>query len=230
LTVATLILALFLIFPTGWTIRNRSEAVSAGAGGSSRALHTLAHGTYPGFIYKDPRWKYFPYRDDPQIAEYTSSLGNFTRIFWQRFKERPLRHVVWYTFEKPYYIWSWNILQGMGDVYIYPIRQSLFTTNSLANTVRVGMKVIHPFLMAACLGGLLLLLARLKKGNLTSADKEVAILVLVMLYVTLIYTIFACWPRYSVPFRPVFYLVASWSIASLWRTVRSRPGLNNQGE
>ncbi|GBE14887.1 dolichyl-phosphate-mannose-protein mannosyltransferase [bacterium BMS3Abin14] len=219
---AVSILAIFLVFPAVWNIRNSSDSISAERSGSQRALNTMAHGSYPGFVYKDPRYKYFPYREDPQIKEYTSSVGNFLRIFRERVAKRPVRYILWYTFEKPYYLWSWNILQGKGDVYIYPVKQSLFTMNSLANADRIAMKIAHPVLMAACLGGIFLFVFQLGSGKKIFTSSKIAELFLVMLYITFIYTVFAPWPRYSVPFRPIFYLVASWSIASMWGVIRNR--------
>jgi hypothetical protein len=44
--------------------------------------------------------------------------------------------------------------------------------------------------------------------NITSA----MLLSLILIYYTVLYTIFAPWPRYSVPFRPFFYVWAIWSI------------------
>ena len=216
ISLATVIIVSFLIFPAAWTIRNGSKTISTEHTGTSRALITMASGSYPGFIYKTPKFKYFSYREDPLFREFTSSPKMFLQIFWKRFRERPFRYFIWYTLEKPYYTWSWNILQGAGDVYIYPVKQSLFMTNSLANGIRIIMKVTHPMLMAACLAGFLLFLWQTWKGNISTKDKMIARLFVFMLYFTLMYAIFAPWPRYSVPFRPIFYLTASWSIAGFF--------------
>ncbi|NJL60252.1 MAG: hypothetical protein HC887_12100 [Desulfobacteraceae bacterium] len=73
-------------------------------------------------------------------SEFSSSLSSFSKIFWSRFQERPIRYISWYLFEKPYYFWSWNILVGQGDVYIYEIKKSLYQTSAAANFTREIMK------------------------------------------------------------------------------------------
>ena len=41
-------------------------------------------------------------------------------------------------------------------------------------------------------------------------------------YFTVVYSVFAPWPRYSVPLRPELYLLAAWSVAALVRRVALR--------
>ena len=107
-------IAVFLLFPIGWSIRNKVSLPPGALTGSGRVMTGLAFGAYPGYIYKNPEWRYYPYRDDPEWEEFRGSLSGFFRIFRERFKERPVRFIVWYLFEKPYVLWRWNILQGQG--------------------------------------------------------------------------------------------------------------------
>ena len=37
--------------------------------GSGRAITSMSHGAYPGFVHKDIRFKYYPYREDPMHLE-----------------------------------------------------------------------------------------------------------------------------------------------------------------
>ena len=119
-------LIVYSIFPVGWGIRNKVNVPSDALKGSVRLKIALAYGAYPGYFYKNPLNKYYPYRDDPQWEEFSSSIKGFSKIFRERFIERPLRFIVWYLFEKPYILWSWNILQGQGGVYVYPVITSLY--------------------------------------------------------------------------------------------------------
>jgi 4-amino-4-deoxy-L-arabinose transferase-like glycosyltransferase len=207
-----LLLLVFIIFPLGWQLRNLISIPAGAPKGSSRAISTMSHGTYPGFIYKDSRYKYFPYREDPMQPAYGESMDNFVKIFSGRFKERPIRYLSWYLLEKPYYLWSWNILQGQGDVYIYPVISSLYTKSTFADWTRVVMKLLHPFILILALFGTILCLRRYRKtSQRMNLDSTPFFLFTLCLYYTLLYTVFAPWPRYSIPFRPELYLLALWT-------------------
>lgn len=207
-------LIIFLLFPATWTWRNHNLSSEA-AQGSSRAISTMSHGAYPDFIYKDKKFQYFPYREDPMQTLFGSTFENFSKILFERFKERPFRYISWYVFEKPYYLWSWNILQGQGDIYVYPVKSSLYTTNNIANVLRIFMKILHPFIVLAAFIGIIVFLY----GK--NMEKHVFLPFVIIVYYTALYTVFAPWPRYSVPLRPELYLFAIWTCSTL---LRSRSG------
>ena len=206
-------LAVFIIFPVGWSIRNHISLSEKAQSGYNRALNTLTHGTYPGFIYKNSAYKYFPYREDPRQPEFSSSVNALTSILWERIKKRPLRYLSWYLVEKPYYLWSWNILQGQGDVYIYPVTTSLYFSSKWANVTRIFMKVLHPFILIfAVIGFILWFKGVTTIETKTKNDLIQSILFIILIYYTLLYTLFASWPRYSVPLRPFLYIWSLWSL------------------
>jgi hypothetical protein len=205
-------LAVFVLFPLGWSIRNHLSLPENAAKGSKRALATLSHGAYPGFVHENPKYKYYAYREDPRQPEFSSSIGSFAAIFWERAKDRPLRYLSWYLIEKPYYLWSWNILQGQGDVYVYPVRTSLFYRSAAANAARTVMKALHPLILLVSLAGLVLFVPGVRRFPRIPEERAVAmILFCILIYYTLLYTVFAPWPRYSVPLRPFLYVWALWS-------------------
>lgn len=123
------------------SFRNKIFLPSIAPTGYSRLISTMSHGTYPDFIYKDPNFKYLPYHEDPMQPEFGSS---FREILWARFKKNPLLYMKWYFLEKPYYLWSWSILQGQGDIYVYPVKTSLYMTSNIACISKVTMKFLHP--------------------------------------------------------------------------------------
>ena len=209
-------LLVFFLFPTGWMLRNTLNVPASSMSGANRALATLSHGAYPDFIYKTPAFKYYPYREDPEQPEFSSSLQNFGKIFWRRFKERPLRYTSWYLLEKPYYLWSWDMTQGQGDVYVYEVKESLFTKSAVANYIKMLMKVLHYGWLVLCLLGFFALFRRPPKAK---QELPVVLIFSVLIYVTVVYTIFAPWSRYAVPFRPFFYGAGSWA---LWLLITSR--------
>lgn len=209
-------LVVFCLFPLGWMIRNKTNVPPRATQGKQRALMTLTHGTYPGFVYKDPAYKYYPYKEDPKQPAYSASFSNFARIFWERFRERPARYLTWYLLEKPYYLWSWNILQGQGDVYIYPVAKSLYQRVQAANMTRELMKHLHPvvLLLAVFAFPLFCFKHRRDTTGLSVTDTPVLPLVTLMVH-TLIHMIFFSLPRYSISFRPELYLCALWALAVL---------------
>ena len=221
-------LSVYLLFPVGWTIRNNISLRPGSPTGSSRLISTLSHGAYPDFLYKKPEFKYFPYKEDPMQPEFGSSFHSFKKILWSRIKKHPFKYITWYLFKKPYWLWSWNILQGQGDIYIYPVIKSLYMSSYLANISRVIMKVIHPILLVLALTSLpLLFYTGQRKDNNESGVYQHILLFIICLYFTAIYTIAAPWPRYSVPLRPELYLCSIWSLQILYETYVRKKYSNN---
>ncbi len=218
-----LFLLIFALFPAGWTIRNHISLSTDAPSGVSRFISTLSHGAYPGFIYKNPQYIYFPYREDPMQPEFGSSFQSFNKILWGRYKEKPLRYIRWYVLEKPYYLWSWNILQGQGDIYIYPVTTSLYLSNYYANLSRQIIKNLHHVFLILALVGIILMFIVGQKGNNKKDAINIYILpFIICIYYTAIYTISAPWPRYSVPLRPELYLCSIWCVQILVERIRKR--------
>lgn len=213
---------LFLVFPVTWTMRNTVSIPEEGKTGKSRALATLTHGTYPGFVFKTEKNKYYAYREDPEQPAYHESLSNFIRIFLKRFLRRPFRYMSWYLFEKPFYLWSWNILQGQGDVYIYRVSQSVYTVSACAALTKHIMRFLHPFIVMIALIGMFLFIRDVIRKKQKCESNTPCYLFAALVYCTGIYTLFACWPRYSIPFRPALYICAVWSSIELWNLAKER--------
>jgi hypothetical protein len=213
-------LAVFMVFPIAWLAR--SAGLPEGAPrGSRRAVTTMSHGAYPGFTYKDPNFRYYPYLEDPLQPAFGSSLRDFTAILYKRFRAQPLRYVTWYLIEKPYYLWSWDNLQsqfgekttkGQGDVYVYPVEQSLYHISPTAEFSRKVMKALHPGLLILAAAGIPFAIRRFSKKTRERMPPDLpTFLYAINIYYTLLYMVFASWPRYSVPLRPELYLCALWS-------------------
>ena len=172
----------------------------------------MSHGAYPGFVYRSDAYKYFMYREDPEAELFSSSLGGFWSVLSRRAAERPLRYASWYFLEKPYYFWSWGILQGQGDVYVYPVVRSLYSLNRAADATRVLVKLIHPGVLVLGLAGMLLGLTGLIRRR-AAVPQAAELLALTALVFTLVHVIFAPWPRYSVPLRPELMLLVAWALS-----------------
>lgn len=215
---------LFSLVPAWWLYRSSQLPVDAPRG-SQRALATLSHGAYPGFVHKDPAYKNYPYREDPRQPEFSRSLSGFAGILWERFKQRPVRYISWYLFEKPYYFWRWGNLQsykgtvvpkGSGDVYFYPVKTSLYMTSRLADVSRQCMRYLHPVILLLALASIPLAWANCRHMQAGQDLSRTPVFMLTIgVYYTLVYSIFAPWPRYSVPLRPVLFICAAWSAAAI---------------
>ncbi len=224
-------LLVFLLIPLGWLYRS-SQLPENAPRGSKRAIITLSHGAYPGFVHKDPNYKNYPYLEDPRQPEFSQSLNNFSRILWERFRQRPARYISWYLFEKPYYVWSWDNLQshkgtvvpaGRGDVYFYPVKTSLYMTCKLADFSRQFMKYLHPLVLLLALSGIPLIVIKSRQRETGNFISHTPIFLLAVgIYYTIIYSIFAPWPRYSVPLRPELYICAVWTAADIGKRISLR--------
>lgn len=216
--------ASFAVFPVAWSARNHLAEVEESLSGKQRAMNTLTHGTYPGFVFRDPVYKYYPYKEDPEQPEYADSIPDFLSIFGRRVKERPLRFLSWYLLEKPYYLWSWNILQGQGDIYIYPVVESLYSKSRFAKATRVVMKGLHPVLLLLILFGVTQIVRECRLRRCASILSVPTIPYVVLAYFTMIYSVFFPLPRYSIPLRPLLYLAGIWAIWTLILTLIRRRG------
>ncbi|MFP4477419.1 MAG: ArnT family glycosyltransferase [Desulfatibacillaceae bacterium] len=209
-----LFLAVFVIAPVAWGLRNAVNVPPGAPAGSERALATMAHGAYPDFTHKDPAMRGLPYRDDPEYSRMSESAGSFLDVLWERVAREPGRYARWYLVGKPCTLWSWDIIQGQGDVYVYPVNRPLFRTRAWAGTVHGVMRVLHPVVLALSLVGLLLCVVEAWKRPRRGGDGLFPVAVyVVVVYYTLVTMVFAPWPRYGVPLRPYLYIGAVWCIA-----------------
>jgi len=222
-----LFLLVFTMFPFSWIIRNHISIPDGSDTGKNRAIVTLTHGSYPGFIYKSERYRYIPYLEDPTYPEFKKSLTNFITIFSERFKKRPIRYLQWYFFEKPYCLWSWDILNGEGDIYVYPHEASLYNLSELAYYSKKIMKLFHPLIVLIATLSIPICIFKFQNRTQSSVATSVILILTTVLYFTVLYSVFAPWPRYSIPLRPELYLLFLWGANILMRflyiKLRRRP-------
>jgi len=205
-------LSIFCIFPSAWITRSFLTVPKDAMTGYNRAVQTMSHGAYPGFVHETIEKKYYPYLEDPLQPQFGSSIGNFAKILWQRARQRPLRYLSWYILEKPYYFWNWDILQGQGDVFIYPVKTSIYHESLIANIKKAVMKNLHSIILLLSLLGIPLLFMRHLFRDRVSALRELPLTLYgTCLYFTILFAVFAPWPRYSIMLRPELYICAVWS-------------------
>lgn len=209
-----LFILVFCLFPFLWSWRNHVSVPPGASTGQDRAISSVALGSYPGFMFNGTGKKFHPNLEDPLWSEYESSTENFIRIFKQRFKQRPVRYVAWYLFEKPYYFWRWALGKTHGDTHLYEVSAYLYESSKIAALTKKTMRYLHPAVLILAISGipLFFVLIRRKRDFLFYQTPVPALVVIAS--ATLLYMVFQPLPRYSIPYRPQLYVFASWALAA----------------
>ncbi len=200
----------------GWTNINQNSVRAP----ESLATKAFAFGIYPDLVYKDQRFRGYPYREDPNWDNFSSSYLETAKVLLGRFVEDPVKYAKWYLVDKALLFWSPTILVGMGDVYVYPVTYSLFERNPVAKAIKSVMQTIHPIiLMLNIIGFLIGLWMVLKKDSKINPGLHLmaTIVFSLLVYITLVHVVLAPLPRYSVPFRIPLYMSVSITIVLLCR-------------
>ncbi len=202
----------FVLVLSPWYIRNLVTLNKAAD--KSLMINFLHHGMYPGFKYKQIEESYRrPYQYDPRSGQIGNNLQSVAVEILKRFREEPGVHLKWYLLDKPVSFWSWDMVQGHGDMYVYYVAQSPFKTRPLFQWVQKLMKFFHgPLVLLSILGSLMAWitpgLTAVKPAQLFMARFISALL----LYYTALHMVGAPFPRYSVPLRPFQYAMAMYAL------------------
>lgn len=202
------IAALAVVAP--WLLRNSMlPATSDGSSSSGRALINLVQGSWPSFhtayqasMKQNPEGMRVMAAIERETAVVEQSPRAGLALMGHRMANQPGRYIWWYL-SKPALLWAWDIRMGQGDVYVYPTRNSPFKTSTAWLTVAALCRALNPLLFVlAVAGSLLALLPRQQ----TPPDRLAAALML--LFITLVFSILQAEPRYSVPFRGLEIVLA----------------------
>jgi len=176
---------------------------------SSLAM-TLVIGAYPDYVFNgDPRTFPFPQSYDPDFLKVSASVATAAGEVLRRIAADPLGMAAWYALRKPIYLWQFVNIDGVGDVLVYPVRNSPFTTDPVFTFTHDAMRVLHwPIVGLAGLGSLLVWVPRTAKllPQARGPVLRTASLLLVFLAVA---TIPLNNPvRFAVPVLPALFLMA----------------------
>lgn len=219
--VAVLLLG-YMVILSPWIIRNLKMFHSISD--DTLKINFLHHGMYPEFKYGGIDKSYgFPYRYDPRSSEISKSTASVLNEIARRFRHEPAQHLKWYLFRKPAVFWSWNIIQGIGDVFIYPIHHTPYQSNLLFRWTHRLMYYLHwPVVLLCAAGSLMVWLPQL---SYKYSDKSLYVARFVsalLLYFTAIHIIGAPFPRYSIPLRPFLYGMAIFCLHIFYTLVMFR--------
>jgi 4-amino-4-deoxy-L-arabinose transferase-like glycosyltransferase len=178
---------------------------------------TFYSGSYDGFIYKDLPPEKPGYgiglvsRDDPNF-NYVVEEG-YSTIFTEitkRFKENPINYSLWWLTGKPAMFWRWEMF--VENINVYPVEYTWYDHNGIMNFTKNFMRFLHPLLLFMMHLGVVIYIVRYKNNSEPQNIMMITLLVLPF-YFTSIHTILAPDPRYSIPLRPLMYLLAMFGMA-----------------
>ncbi len=211
-----------------WLIRNLLAIGSTSD--STLMINFLHHGMYPGFEFQGNKASFgFPYYYDPDSARISTSVSSALLEIARRFLESPAEHLKWYLFGKPTTLWSWNIIQGMGDSFIYPVVKSPYAfAQHFQVTHLISFWTHWAAIFLAFAGSILCWIPGCR--NVVEERKLLILRVisLLLIYITGIHMIGAPFPRYSIPFRPVIYLSAVATLYTLFTLHLNSKSLNRK--
>ena len=218
------LLAGFVLAYSPWVLRNLSAIGSTSD--PTLLINALHHGMYPDFRYKDnPESTGFPYRFDPRSKEISRSKDSVLNEIRRRFKDEPARHLQWYLLGKPVSLLDWNILAGMGDIFIYPVTASPYFSRPVFILSHKYMKMLHWPLVILALAASVVVWLPISGNKLSGTTLFTArILSLLVLYFIALHIVAAPFPRYGIPLRPVIYGLAMLMCSQILAWLKSALG------
>ncbi|MCY7389570.1 MAG: glycosyltransferase family 39 protein [Burkholderiales bacterium] len=203
---AVLVFAGFVVIQLPWQVRNQITEMDPAQG--SLMVYTIHHGSYPDFMYDNrPETRGWPFQYDPEGEAAERDLPSALADVYKKFRTEPLTYFKWYLLGKPVTFLSWGYIQGF-DIYVYDTPRSPYKEDSLFIAVRALSLYMHWPLMLFGVGASLIVWWRpkwlgLNENGLVAAKAVSAI----VLYAIGFHMIAAPYPRYSVPFRPLLYML-----------------------
>jgi 4-amino-4-deoxy-L-arabinose transferase-like glycosyltransferase len=220
---AAILLLGFCLAWAPWIARNY---ISLGRSGDpTNMVNTLAIGIYPDFEYDHMPTKGEPGKLDPQFPVFSRSLGATVQEIGRRFRTDTAEELRWYLIGKPVLLWSWDIAEGGGDVYLYPVLRTPYDSSPLFRGTHDLMEALHwPLVILALCGCLLVWLPRAGGWLGTEALFLTRLASLLLCYNTAVLMVLAPFTRYSIPFLPIQYGMALTALYLAARWIGSQTG------
>jgi 4-amino-4-deoxy-L-arabinose transferase-like glycosyltransferase len=130
--------------------------------------------------------------------------------FWNQ----PGAYLKWNLGGKLLTLWSFDNSYN-GDVYIYPMKRKGFEENRLLKIVHSSMRALHWPLFALTLLAPVLWIHRWRSGRLRAEQMALVIPMLAFAYFIGTLLLVSWLPRYSIPVRPLSYVLAAASLSQL---------------
>jgi hypothetical protein len=127
--------------------------------------------------------------------------------FWQN----PMLYVKWNLWGRLVLLWDWDNAYN-GDVYIYPMIRKGFEENLILKSVHRIMHVLHWLLYILSLAALVVLFLKWRRKTLATEQRVLLVPALAFIYFLGVLWLLTWLPRYSIPARPLSYILASASL------------------
>jgi hypothetical protein len=198
-----LVLALSsLLLPLGWDVRNAQLPAADNSAG--RALLNAVQGSWPEYhasyiasVMGDPEAIQIQADIGHEYDVLRTSTAAGIQLVSTRMEQHPLRYMWWYA-TKPALLWDWSIRMGQGNIYVYATSHSILDEQPILRAIVAMYWMLNPLIMLLALAGVLLVW--LQRQDSSPAPLAIALLVV---YVTLVYSLLQAEPRYSIPFRGI---------------------------
>jgi hypothetical protein len=210
-----------------WFARNAISVSSAGE--PSYLAVTMMDGAYPDYMLDDnPDTFPYPRLHDPAAPEACASVKAATGEIARRFAAAPLKTATWYLFRKAGYLWQWDNIDGAGDVFIYPVKETPFESRAAFAMLHDAMKALHVLLLLLGLAGSVFVwMPAAKKIYEERGLSVLRAASLLLAYTSAILIPFAPCTRYAAPVFPALFIMALVPIALM--VTRARVGVWSHG-
>ena len=211
----------FVAVMTPWWVRNTQVSHQK----QSHAMAVTIHqGSYPDMMRGgDPATFGYPYRGDPAAAQAESSVRAALVDLAGKFRAHPWQMLRWYVVGKPMALFAWTEQSGWKNLFEYPVHRSPWLSNHGLIVLMSVMVGLHPLLMLLGLVGTLLAFVPAATRWLSApAVMGMRAAAFIHAYFVLVHLAALPLSRYSVPFRPLTYLLAIFALGCLVTWVRRR--------
>ncbi|MBU1055273.1 MAG: glycosyltransferase family 39 protein [Proteobacteria bacterium] len=212
----------FSILIAPWFLYNLS--VIGKISDSTLAKNTVYHGIYPDFVYNGiASSRGMPYRFDPNSKKISQSYKTIFSEITRRFRKEPYRYSKWYLVDKTLTLFSWDIIGGVGDVFIYPVKYSPYFDKQIFKLTHLFMKSIHWALVILAFISSVFIWTKFYTKKLSENSLfTLRALSLLIFYFIALHIIGAPYPRYSIPLRPVIYGLAIFTCSQCFGLLKEK--------
>lgn len=207
----------FFLAMSPWWVRN--EISLHRLSDSAKMVETIQHGSYVDLMYEGrPETFGAAYRFDPAAQEIGTSWPRLFADLRVKFAAHPVEMIRWYLFGKIVYFFSWSSAEGWRDIYTYPVFSSPWMTNSAYIAISAVMQSVHaPLIILGVLGMVLTFLPTTVRLFGDYRADVLRFLALLQLFAIGVHVVGLPIARYSVPFMPITFLLATFFMVWLVR-------------
>lgn len=207
----------FALMMSPWWVRN--ERVLHQMSSPEKMLTTVQQGSYVDLMYKGrPETYGIPHRFDPGAELANSSWSNLLADLRTKFNDQPGAMLRWYLVSKVMFFFSWTSAESWADFFTYPVLKSPWLTDPSYLRVTSIMLGLHvPMMLLGLLGTVLVFVPATRRLFGTSHADALRFLGLLHVFAIAVHVIGLPLARYSVPFQPLSFLLAVFSLVWMGR-------------